>query len=69
MQYRIIAMRLNRAPVIPGGETAPAATATIDLELVANAGAPGLTTQVTVSDWSAYQLDQICELAPTPVSA
>jgi hypothetical protein len=68
MQYRIIAMRLNRVPIMPGGEAAPATTATLDLELLASTAGASMATQVTVSDWSAYQLDQVCELSPTPVA-
>lgn len=69
MQYRIIAMRLNRASAMPGMEVTSATTATLDLEPIAAAGVPATHTSVIVDDWSGYVLDQVYDLTPTPIAS
>lgn len=67
VNYRIISMRLNQAPTPPGGQPVPE-TATLELAPAESNAGLG-TTSVIVSDWSSYQLGQICDLTPQPIAA
>lgn len=72
MRARIVGMRINRTPGnlgVPGNEAPPTETASLDFEAIPEAGAPPIpgSTSITVSDWSAYSLGQVCDLIPKPV--